>query len=73
MKICLDTNIIIYYVENIEPQTGKVEKILHSFMRGEDEGVISAITVAEVLTGIYKSEDASNPDKAKKTAEWFNS
>jgi len=66
MKICLDTNILIYFLENIEPQAGKVEKILNGFMRGEDDGVISAVTVAEVLTGVYKSEDKTKPVKVKR-------
>ena len=66
MKICLDTNILIYFLENMEPQASKVEKILGRFMRGEDDAVVSAVTVAEVLTGVYKSEDETKPVKVKK-------
>lgn len=66
MKICLDSNILIYFLENVEPQASRVEKILNRLMRGDDEVVISAVTVAEILTGFYKSEDATKPAKIKK-------
>ena len=66
MKICLDTNILIYFLENMEPQASKVEEIFNRFMRGEDDAVISAVTVAEVLTGVYKSEDETKPVKVKR-------
>ena len=35
-------------------------------MRDEDEGIISTVTVAEVLTGVYKSEDSAKPANVKK-------
>ena len=66
MKICLDTNILIYFLEDIEPQASKVEKILYRFMKGEDEAVISTVTVAEILTGVYKSENPNRPPQVKK-------
>lgn len=46
MKIALDTNVLIYFFEGIEPQAGKVEKILDTFMKGQNEGIISTITIA---------------------------
>jgi len=66
MKICLDTNILIYFIEGIEPQASEVGKILRRFMKAEEEGIISTITVAEVLTGVYKAEDKSRPTVVKK-------
>ena len=66
MKICLDTNILIYFLEGIEPQASKVEKVLSRFMKTEDEGIISTITVAEILTGVYKSEDMNKGSEIKK-------
>ncbi|MGD6850927.1 MAG: type II toxin-antitoxin system VapC family toxin [Candidatus Bathyarchaeia archaeon] len=65
MKIALDTNVLIYFFEGIEPQASKVEKVLKSIMKGSNEGVISTITVAEVLTGFYHSADAAKASKAK--------
>jgi predicted nucleic acid-binding protein len=65
MKIALDTNVPIYFFEGIEPQTSKVEKVLQSIMRGANEGVISTVTVAEVLTGFYLVADAAKAAKAK--------
>lgn len=65
MKIALDTNILIYFLEGIEPQASKAEKILNRFMKTEDEGIISTITVAEVLTGFYKTGPQGNVEKIK--------
>ncbi len=66
MKTALDTNILIYYLEEIEPQASKVEKILHGFMNSENEGLISTITVAEILTGFYLAGDINRAAKVKK-------
>jgi len=66
MKIALDTNILIYFLEGIEPHASKVEKTLNAFMKSEDEGVISTVTVAEILTGFYVAGDAKKAAKAKK-------
>ena len=66
MKICLDTNILIYFLEGIEPQASKAEKILSRFMKAEDEGVISTVTVAEILTGVYRSEDMNKAGEIKR-------
>ena len=66
VKIALDTNVLIYFLEGVEPQASKVEQILSRFMKSEDEGVISTITVAEVLTGFYLAGDANKAAKVKK-------
>jgi len=66
MKIALDTNVLIYFFEGMEPEAGRVEKILHSFMKTENEGIISTVTVAEILTGFYMAGDAKTTAKAKK-------
>lgn len=64
MKIALDTNILIYFLEGTEPYASKVENLLNSFMKRENEGMISTINIAEVLTGFY---DAENEKRATKT------
>ena len=66
MKIALDTNILIYFLEGIEPQASKTEKILNCFMKAQDEGIISTITIAEILTGFYKANNHESADKVKK-------
>jgi predicted nucleic acid-binding protein len=66
MKIALDTNVLIYFFEGAEPQASKVEKILGTIMKGQDEGLVSTITIAEVLTGFYIAGDAAKAAKAKK-------
>jgi predicted nucleic acid-binding protein len=63
MKIALDTNILIYFLEGLEPHASKVEGLLNSFMKRENEGVISTISIAEVLNGFYAAgleEKAAN-------------
>jgi len=65
LKIALDTNVLIYFLEGIEPYAGKVEDILNSFMKGENRGVISTITLAEVLTGFYAAGDEERAAKVK--------
>ena len=66
MKITLDTNILIYFLEGIEPQASKVEKLLESFMKTENDGIISTVSVAEVLTGFYIASDIKKTVKVKK-------
>jgi predicted nucleic acid-binding protein len=66
MKIALDTNILIYFFEGIEPQADKVEKILRTIMKGQNQGILSTITIAEVLTGFYFLGDAARAAKAKR-------
>jgi len=66
MKAALDTNILIYFLEGIEPQASKVEVILGRFMKAQDEGIISTVTVAEVLTGFYIAGDTNKASKVKK-------
>jgi predicted nucleic acid-binding protein len=66
LKICLDTNILIYFLEGIEPQASQTEKILSTFMKSENEGFISTVTVAEVLTGFYMLDDKAKADTIKK-------
>jgi predicted nucleic acid-binding protein len=66
MKITLDTNLLIYFLEGIEPEANKVERLLKSFMGKENEGFISTASVAEILTGFYKAADVKGATKVKK-------
>ena len=66
MKIALDTNVLIYFFEGIEPQASKMEKILTAIMKGHDEGIVSTITIAEVLTGFYSAGDTVKAAKVKR-------
>ena len=65
MKIALDTNVLIYFFEGIEPQAGKAERIMAAIMKGKDEGIVSTITIAEVLTGFYLAKNSEKTAKAK--------
>jgi predicted nucleic acid-binding protein len=65
LKIALDTNILIYFLEGIEPCANKVENLLSSFMKRENKGIISTINIAEVLTGFYNTKDEKKATKTK--------
>ena len=65
LKIALDTNILIYFLEDIEPYAAKVESLLNSFMRGEKQGIISTINIAEILTGFYTAKEEEKAVETK--------
>jgi predicted nucleic acid-binding protein len=65
LRIALDTNILIYFLEGTKPHISKVENLLNSFMRGENQGIISTINIAEILTGFYTAKDEKRAVKAK--------
>ncbi|MGD0329649.1 MAG: PIN domain-containing protein [Nitrososphaeria archaeon] len=65
LKIALDTNILIYLLEGIEPYASKVENLLSSFMKGENHGIISTINVAEILNGFYRAKEEKKAARAK--------
>lgn len=69
MKIVLDTNVLIYFLEGIDPQASQVEKILTSIMKAEAQAAISTISIAEVMTGFYLAGDESKAAKTKKLFE----
>jgi len=66
LKIALDTNIFICFLEGTKPYASKVENLLNSFMKRENEGMISTINVAEVLTGFYVAGDEKKATKTKR-------
>jgi predicted nucleic acid-binding protein len=66
MIAALDTNILIYFLDGIEPQASKVEQILGRFMKAQDKGIISTVTVAEILTGFYLTGDTNKAVTVKK-------
>ena len=41
-------------------------KILDTFMKGQNEGIVSTISIAEVLTGFYLTGDPVKATKAKR-------
>ena len=69
MKVALDTNLFIYFLEGIEPYATRVEGLLNSLMRRENEGIISTISIAEVLTGFYTAEDEEGAKETKSLFE----
>ena len=71
LKIGLDTNILIYFLEGTEPYASKVENILNSFMKRENEGIISTINIAEILTGFYIAGEEKKATRAKKLLKDF--
>jgi len=68
-KIALDSNVLIYFLEDMEPYADKVEELLNSFMKRKKTGIISTVSIAEILTGFYASEDEERSLNAKKFLE----
>jgi len=68
-KVALDSNILIYFLEDIKPYADKAENLLSSFMKREKIGIISTISIAEILTGFYASQDEERIQKAKRFLE----
>jgi predicted nucleic acid-binding protein len=50
---------LISYLEDVEPAASAVGKLLDSFMRRENRGLISTVTVAEILVGFFRAGDSS--------------
>jgi len=68
-KVALDSNILIYFLEDIKPYADNAENLLSSFMKREKIGIISTISIAEILTGFYASEDEERIQNAKRFLE----
>ena len=69
MKITLDTNVLIYFFEGIEPQASKVEKILAGIMKGKDAGVISTALNQEANVVYSQDKDLQRFNKDIKISE----
>lgn len=50
MRVYLDTNIVIYFLEGIEPQASLVERILNRPVKDEEEDMISTILALSDIT-----------------------
>ncbi len=66
MRIAIDSNILIYFLEDVKPFSDQVERMLETFMQGKNQGVVSIISVAELLGGFYASRDQDRVDEAKR-------
>jgi len=56
-KVLIDTNVIIYLTDNIEPYAGLSRLLLEMVEAGDTFAVISIVTVAEVMQGPLKKGD----------------
>ncbi len=72
MRIALDSNILIYFLEDAKPLADHVERILETFMQGRNLGVVSTITVSELLGGFYASGNQNRTEEAKKFLKDLN-
>jgi|SRR3989338_1089869 len=57
LTLGLDSQILIYYLEDNKEYADRVETILEAMQRGEANGVFSSIGLIEVLTGPKKKGD----------------
>jgi len=66
LKIVLDTDDFICFLEGMEPYAMKVQVLLNSLMRRENDGVVSTASIAEVLTGLYTAKDEEEGEEDEK-------
>lgn len=66
LKIALDTDVFICFLEGMEPYAMKVQVLLNSLMRKENDGVLSTASIAEVLTELYTSKDEEEGEEDEK-------
>jgi len=65
LRIVLDTDVFICFLEGMEPYAMKVEVLLDSLMRRENDGVVSTASIAEVLKGLYTAKDEEREEDVK--------
>ncbi len=56
-RVLVDTNVIIYLTDNIEPYAGLSRLLFEMVEAGDTSAVISIVTVAEVMQGPLKKGD----------------
>jgi len=56
-KILIDSNIIIYLTEKIEPFYPLSRELFHLVEEGHSEAIVSILTVAEVMQGPVKANE----------------
>lgn len=50
-RVGIDSNVLIYLLEGQEPEASAAGALLDAITRGEGEGVLSSLAIAEVATG----------------------
>jgi len=56
-RLLLDTNVIIYFLQGINPYDSVLNQLFHFIEEGKFQAVISVITEAELLVGPIKKDD----------------
>ncbi len=58
-SVVLDTNVLIYHLEGLAPYLELTRVLITRLGEGELQGVISTVTLAELLVGPYREGDKS--------------
>ena len=56
-SVLLDTNVLIYHLEGLAPYVELTRSLLERLAETELEGAVSALSVAELLAGPYRTGD----------------
>ena len=67
--ILLDTNILIYHLEGLEPYATLTRALIERLAEADVNAVISALTVAELLAGPYRKGDLGKVKAARRFVE----
>jgi predicted nucleic acid-binding protein len=67
--VLLDTNILIYHLEGLEPYATLTRALIERLAEAEIGAVISALTVAELLAGPYRDGDLGRVETARQFVE----
>ena len=67
-KVLIDTNVIIYLVEDVPGYGNLAQHVFHSLEAGGFEGVVSAITLGELMMGPLR---AGRSDVARNLRDWL--
>jgi len=62
-KVMLDTSLIIYYIENIEPYASLLQDLFDNIANGNNTAVTSVVTFVEVLTKPIRDKNIELEEK----------
>lgn len=67
--VVLDTNVLIYHLEGLVQYTDLTAALVASLAEGDLEGIVSTVTLAELLAGPYRDGEPEKADAARSFVE----
>lgn len=62
-RIGLDSNVLIYVIERVEPWNRVADEIVDGIQTGGTEATISALALAEILSGPSRADDLAGMER----------